>query len=116
MVLRRPPIQIGDRALSEKSEAKRDGTKLQHNSGRGQYSKGDGIRPLFVVDYKEASKSFTINEEVWAKVCTDAYKVNRDKQPQLRIVLGTGDNKVRLSLIATDMCDELEEEYVDKYE
>lgn len=95
--------------MSEASEAKRDGTKLQRNSGRGKYAKGDGIRPLFLIDYKEANKSFTLNRAVWAKVCTDAYKVNPDLAPQLRIILGEKD-KVRLSIVETSMIDMLEAE------
>lgn len=95
--------------MSEVSEARRDGTKLQPNSGRGRYAKGDGKRPLFLVDYKEASKSFNLNREVWAKVCTDAYKVDPDLAPQLRIIMGDA-NKVRLSIVESSMLDMLESE------
>lgn len=98
--------------MSEKSEAKRDGTKLQRNSGRGQYAKGDGIRPLFLIDYKEANKSFTLNKAVWAKVCTDAYRVNPDLAPQLRIILGDK-QKTRLSIVETSMLDEMERQIVE---
>lgn len=95
--------------MSEQSESRRDGTRLQPNSGRGRYAKGDGTRPLFLVDYKEAGKSLTINKSMWAKVCTDAYKVDPDLAPQLRIILGESD-KVRLSLVETSMIDMLESE------
>lgn len=98
--------------MSEQSEAKRDGTKLQRNSGRGQYAKGDGLRPLFLIDYKEAKKSFGLNRTVWAKVCTDAYKVNPDLAPQLRIILGES-NKVRLSIVETSMLDHMERRIVE---
>lgn len=98
--------------MSEKSEANRDGTKLQRNSGRGQYAKGDGIRPLFLIDYKEANKSFTLNRTVWAKVCTDAYRVNPDLAPQLRIILGDK-QKTRLSIVETSMLDEMERQIIE---
>ena len=46
--------------MSERGEAKRDGAKLQKNSGRGQYQKGDATWRSFVVDYKEYEKSISI--------------------------------------------------------
>ena len=46
--------------LSEKGESIRDGSKLQKNSGRGDYSKGDATRKKFVVDYKEYSSSISL--------------------------------------------------------
>jgi hypothetical protein len=98
--------------MSEESEAKRDGTRLQRNSGRGKYAKGDGIRPLFLVDYKEAQKSFALNSRVWSKVCSDTYSVDPDLSPQLRIILGT-DKKVRLSIIETSMLDYMESRIIE---
>ena len=47
--------------MSERSEVKRDGAKAQKNSGRGDYQKGDAKWKQFLVDYKEASSSFTLN-------------------------------------------------------
>jgi hypothetical protein len=84
--------------MSEKSEVKRDGAKAQKNSGRGDYQKGDAQWKQFLVDYKEAGKSFTLNKDNWAKICTDTFKVNRDMYPALKIILGT-DSKVRLGII-----------------
>jgi hypothetical protein len=85
--------------LSEAAEIKRDGARAQKNSGRGQYQKGDAIMPPFLVDYKEASKSFNLNKSVWAKICTDTFKVSRNLHPCLKIIIGDGNEKVRLAII-----------------
>jgi len=75
--------------MSERAEIKRDGAKGQKNSGRGDYQKGDSIWHNFVVDYKEYSKSISISKDMWAKICTDTFKVSRDKSPVLKLVLGS---------------------------
>lgn len=93
--------------MSEKSESKRDGAKLQPNSGRGQYSKGDATLGPFVIDYKEAAKSFALNLKRWAKVCTDTMAVDRSKHPMLRITLGEDQQKVRLDIIERSMTADL---------
>ena len=85
--------------MSEAAEIKRDGARAQKNSGRGQYQKGDAIMPPFLVDYKEASKSFNLNKSVWAKICTDTFKVSRNLHPCLKIIIGDGNEKVRLAII-----------------
>ena len=59
--------------MSERGEVKRDKAKAQKNSGRGSYQKGDAVWKDFVVDYKEYSKSISINKEIWAKICTDTF-------------------------------------------
>jgi len=92
--------------MTERGEAKRDGAKQQKNSGRGQYQKGDAKWYNFLVDYKEANSSFTLNKEVWSKICTDTFKVNRNMNPALKIILGT-DNKVRLGIIEWSILEEL---------
>lgn len=92
--------------MSERSEIKRDGAKAQKNSGRGQYQKGDAKWYSFVVDYKEASASFTLNKDVWAKICTDTFKVNRNMHPCLKIIIGQ-DAKVRLGIVEWAMLEEL---------
>ena len=51
--------------MSERAEVKRDGAKAQKNSGRGDYQKGDAQWKQFLVDYKEAGKSFTLNKDNW---------------------------------------------------
>lgn len=85
--------------MSEQSEAKRDGSKLQKNSGRGQYQKGDARLDIFTIDYKESNKSFTLNKKNWGKVCMDAWK-NGNTEPALKVILGEGNDKTRLWVVA----------------
>ena len=59
--------------MSERSESKRIGAKQHKNSGRNN-TKGDASWNNFVLDFKECSKSFTLNQDVWAKATTDALK------------------------------------------
>ena len=92
--------------MSERAEVKRDGAKAQKNSGRGDYQKGDAQWNQFLVDYKEASKSFTLNKDVWAKICTDTFKVSRDMHPALKIIIGN-ESKVRLGIIEWAILEEL---------
>lgn len=92
--------------MSERSESKRDGAKQQKNSGRGDYQKGDAQWKKFLVDYKEASKSFNLNKDVWSKICTDTFKVNRNMHPALKIIFGT-ESKVRLGIIEWAILEEL---------
>jgi hypothetical protein len=92
--------------MSERSEVKRDNAKAQKNSGRGDYQKGDAQWKKFLVDYKETSKSFNLNKDVWSKICTDTFKVNRDMYPALKIILGT-ESKVRLGIIEWAILEEL---------
>lgn len=76
--------------MSNKSERDillRHGIRPHKNSGRGMV-KGDGSDQEFVWDVKEAAKSFTLNDKVWSKICTDAYKVDKYKNPALLVVLG----------------------------
>ena len=92
--------------VSERSESKRLGAKQHKNSGRNN-TKGDASWKNFVLDFKEYSKSFTLNQDVWAKVVTDALKKSMD--PALVIVLGEGTQKVRLAIIELDMLEQLVE-------
>ena len=85
--------------MSERAEVKRDGAKSQKNSGRGAYQKGDAQWHNFLVDYKEYSKSISISKEIWAKICTDTFRVNRDKYPVLKLILGEEGQKTRLAII-----------------
>ena len=93
--------------MSERSEIKRDGAKAQKNSGRGQYQKGDATWRSFLVDYKEYEKSISITKEIWAKVCTDTFKVSREKFPVLKLILGKDNNKTRLAVIEWALLEEL---------
>lgn len=85
--------------MSEASEVKRDGSRAQKNSGRGQYQKGDAILDIFTVDYKEYNKSFSVSEDVWGKICTDAFR-NGQNEPALKVILGAGNHKTRLWIVA----------------
>ena len=84
--------------MSERGEAKRIGAKLHKNSGRGM-KKGDATWEQYIVDIKEYSKSFSLSQDVWAKVVTDSLKVDRSKSPALIVVLGEGSRKTRLAVI-----------------
>ena len=95
--------------MSERSESKRIGAKQHKNSGRNT-QKGDATWKEFVVDFKEASKSFTLNKDVWAKACTDAIKAGTDKAPAIVLILGEGNTKVRLAIIEFDILNQLTEE------
>jgi hypothetical protein len=95
--------------MSERSESKRDGAKQQKNSGRGQYQKGDALWRMFVVDYKEYEKSISISQSIWAKICTDTFKVSREKFPLLKIILGKDNAKTRLAVIEWDLLEQLVE-------
>lgn len=94
-------------SMSEKGEAKRDGAKLQKNSGRGKIQKGDARMGNFVVDYKEYSKSISISEEIWAKICTDTFKVDRSAYPLLKLILGEGNRKTRLAVIEWELFEQM---------
>lgn len=95
--------------MSERGEAKRDGAKQQKNSGRGDYQKGDAVWNGFVVDYKEYSKSISISQENWAKICTDTFKVSRSAHPLLKLILGTGAKKTRLAVVEWALFEEMVE-------
>ena len=81
--------------MSERGEAKRIGAKLHKNSGRN-YTKGDASWKNYVLDFKEFTKSFSITQDVWAKVVTDTLKVDRSKSPVIQLTL---DGKTRLAII-----------------
>ena len=83
--------------MSEANEIKRLGARAQKNSGRGWREKGDATLGSFLIDVKESAKSFSLNRKVWAKVCSDAFRERR--KPGLWVVLGEGNDKVRLLVI-----------------
>lgn len=92
--------------MSEKNESKRIGAKQHKNSGRNT-QKGDATWRDFVIDFKESAKSFTINQDIWAKAVTDSIKAGKNKSPAIVIVLGEGNNKTRLALIEFELLDHL---------
>jgi hypothetical protein len=93
--------------MSERGEIKRDKAKGQKNSGRGDYQKGDAIWKDFVVDYKEYSKSISISKDIWSKICTDTFKVSRQKFPVLKLILGGEGQKTRLAVIEWALLEQL---------
>lgn len=100
--------------MSERGEIKRDKAKAQKNSGRGQYQKGDAKWYNFVVDYKESNASFNLNKDVWAKICTDTFKVNRNMHPALKIIIGE-DSKIRLGIIEWSVLEDLVQFWEDNH-
>jgi hypothetical protein len=97
--------------MSEANEIKRDGAKGQKNSGRGPYQKGDAKWHNFVVDYKETAKSVSVNKDMWAKICTDTFRVDRNMHPLLKLIIGEGSSKVRLAVLEWEVLEELVESY-----
>jgi hypothetical protein len=81
--------------MTERGEASRINAKLHKNSGRNN-TKGDASWNQYVLDFKEFTKSFSITQDVWAKVVTDTLKVDRKKSPAICLVL---DGKTRLAII-----------------
>src|SRR6185437_4910374 len=100
-------------AKSEKQEIVKMGGKPQPNSGRGKYKKGDAVLGPFIVDVKEAKKSFNLNEKVWAKVCSDAAK--HLQEPALMVAIGEGDQTVRTWVIGDTMFHQMLECWQAKY-
>lgn len=90
--------------MSEKSESKRIGAKQHKNSGRNT-KKGDATWENFTVDFKEYSKSFTVNQDNWAKAVTDAIRNGND--PAIVVVLGEGQKKTRLAIIELSLLEQL---------
>lgn len=105
---------INQLVMTELEELKRDGAIPQKNSGRGSFQKGDGILGSFLVDVKEFSKSFSLSRAVWSKICTDAYTAN-NKIPTLKVVLGTGNSKVRLWVVEDYTFHLMREAFEEKY-
>ena len=68
----------------------------------------DGTWRNFLVDWKFAKKSFALNKDVWSKVVTDTLKSDREKNPALIIVLGEGNQTVRLAIIEQEVLEELD--------
>lgn len=80
------------------------GAKPHPNSGRGYIKKGDGTWGNFIVDVKEASRSFTLNMKVWQKVCTDTIRTDPSKDPALVVVL---EGKHKLAIVPLDVLEDL---------
>jgi hypothetical protein len=94
--------------MSERGEAKRISAKLHKNSGRGKISKGDARWYNFCIDFKEYPKGMRIDQNVWAKVTTDAMKSGLD--PALILVMGSESKKTRLAIIELSILEQLMQE------
>lgn len=92
--------------MSERSELKKIGASAHKNSGRGKIQKADGSLGRYIVDVKEYGKSFSINQDVWAKICTDTLKTDPNKSPVIMLVLGE-QRKTRLAIIEWNEFEEL---------
>ena len=90
---------------SEQAFVKRIGGASHPNSGRGQIKKADATWNNFVIDVKESGRSFTLNTDVWSKICTDTAKVDIHKDPALIVVFK--DTNTKLAVIALDVLESL---------
>ena len=90
--------------MSEKNESKRIGAKKHKNSGRNT-KKGDATWENFTIDFKENSKSFTLNQDVWAKATTDAIRNGND--PAIVVVIGDSGIKTRLAVIELSLLEQM---------
>jgi hypothetical protein len=100
---------------SEAYELSRIEASPTKNSGRGAFSKGDGIifdgeEPMFTVDVKEYAKSFPISQSTWAKISLDAKK-NSGSRPMYKIVLGHVEPRTRVIVIDEEMFNMIMEVY-----
>jgi len=93
--------------MSERSESKRIGAKQHKNSGRNT-QKGDASWNNFVIDFKEYPNGIRIDKAMWAKATTDALKNGKD--PAIVVVLGEGNQKVRLAVIELSILEQLIED------
>lgn len=93
--------------MSERSESKRIGAKQHKNSGRNT-KKGDASWNNFVIDFKEYPNGIRIDKTMWAKATTDALKNGKD--PAIVVVLGEGNQKVRLAVIEMSILEQLIED------
>ena len=84
--------------MSEAQEARRDGAKLQKNSGRGPIQKGDATLGDFLIDYKESAKSFTLSLGILAKLNKDAIGAG-NKIGVLKVILGEDVHKQRVWVV-----------------
>ena len=75
--------------------------------------KADGTWRGFIVDWKFAKASFKLDKNVWAKVVTDTLKSDKEKNPALIIVLGEGNETVRLAIIEQEVLEQLDSNNTD---
>ncbi len=90
--------------MSEKNESKRIGAKQHKNSGRNT-RKGDASWENFVIDFKEYPNGIRVDKDMWAKAVTDA--IRNGKDPAIVVVLGEGNQKVRLAIVEFAILEQL---------
>ncbi len=95
----------------EVAEAKRIGATPHKNSGRGM-KKGDASFPGVTIDFKFSKSSFTINRDVWRKVCSDA--LTNDHNPAINVVLGE-ESKTRLWVVDGGLFEDMRLAWSEKY-
>lgn len=95
--------------MSEQELAKKDGAKLQPNSGRGM-RKGDAILEPFLLDYKEYTTSFSVSETAWNKHKKDSWNEHQ-RFPAFGLVLN---KDTRLAIIDWDMFMEMRQAWIEK--
>ena len=98
--------RYNDPTLNKRFVVGIDRSKMKLYDLEDSAQKGDAKWNKFLVDYKEASSSFTLNKPVWSKIRTDTFKVSREMHPALKIIIGT-DSKVRLGIIEWAVLEEL---------
>ena len=89
---------------TEQALIRQIGGRPHKNSGRG-LNKADGQWGNFIVDVKETGKSFTLSEDVWSKVCTDAARVDFRKDPAL--IVWFYEHDVKLAVVPLDVLEDL---------
>ncbi|QMP84217.1 hypothetical protein HUN41_00088 [Streptomyces phage Coruscant] len=114
----RGKIQKGDATLGPFCYDIKEFTKsfgLSKNVwGKAKIQKGDATLGPFCYDIKEFTKSFGLSKNVWGKACTDAFRSGR-MTPALKIILGEGNEKVRLWVIDETMFKDMLEAWEEKY-
>ena len=48
---------------------------------------------------------------MWAKICTDTFKVSRSLNPVLKLIIGEGNKKTRLAVIEWSLLEQLVEKW-----
>lgn len=99
--------------MTEKSQVKRLKARPQKNSGRGKHKKGDATKGNFLIDVKEYGKSYSVTQDKWAKVSSDAWLAG-NRTPSINLVLGD-ESKTRLLIVPEDVGIEMMELYNEKY-
>ena len=96
--------------MNENREIKKDDARPIKNSGRG-FQKGDAIiNDRYLVDYKNYTKSFSINLNKWHKHALDSIEAGF-LTPCFGVTLNDGDDNVKVAIIPWDEFMRLQESY-----